>query len=184
MERTITLPTASYRDEPVRGQITIRYDRGRLSFMGEIFPAHKRPRDAFQSGQCQETIRLLYPDRADVARIATLWERWHLNDMRAGCVHQRAFGWNRLRIDPSKPTDTYGVHFPGQQSPSWNMLTWVRRDEHPRGLLAFPCPVCGYRYGSQWLREDVPPAILAEIFGAPLPPHTGEPPAYLAAGAW
>jgi hypothetical protein len=30
---------------------------------------------------------------ASVAKLAEVWERWHLNDMRAGCEHQRA-DWN------------------------------------------------------------------------------------------
>jgi hypothetical protein len=33
---------------------------------------------------------------------------------------------------------------------------WVYEAEHPDGLLGKPCPVCGYKYGSQWLKVDVP----------------------------
>lgn len=40
---------------------------------------------------------------------------------------------------------------------------WLRPTEHPRGLLMKPCEVCGYRYGSAWLYEPVPDAILDEI---------------------
>lgn len=36
----------------------------------------------------------------------------------------------------------------------------VTPGEHPGGLLTKPCEVCGYRYGSAWLREDVPPEVL------------------------
>lgn len=28
-------------------------------------------------------------------RLLDIWERWHLNGMRAGCSHQRAMDWNR-----------------------------------------------------------------------------------------
>jgi len=32
----------------------------------------------------------------------------------------------------------------------------VYENEHPEGLLCKPCPVCGYQYGSKWLKVDVP----------------------------
>jgi hypothetical protein len=104
-------------------------------------------------GQCVGEIRAFFPEVEPLLP-------WHLNNMKAGCVHQEAEGWDKRPIDPSKPTDTYGKHFPGQSSASWNMLTWVRRDEHPQGLLCEPCPVCGYRYGSAWQKRELPPEIV------------------------
>lgn len=89
-----------------------------------------------------------------------VWKRWHLNDMRAGCEHQRAAGWGTRPIDPTKPTTAYGKHFEGQRQDSWNLLGWVRPDEHPAGLLTLPCWYCGYRYGTAWLREEVPADVL------------------------
>ncbi len=87
---------------------------------------------------------------------------WHMNDMRPGCVHQRAENWDERPIDPTKPIDAYGVHVPGG-SATWNMLVWVRRDEHPEGLLSYPCPTCGYKYGSSWLTEELPAEVLAQV---------------------
>jgi len=58
-----------------------------------------------------------------IAEFYKIWQLWHLNDMQAGCEHQRAKGWNK---------DGY--------------------DKHP----AEPCPVCDYRYGSSWLRKEIP----------------------------
>lgn len=37
---------------------------------------------------------------------------------------------------------------------------WVRQKEHPRGLLAKPCEVCGHKYGSGRLKEEVPADVL------------------------
>lgn len=102
-------------------------------------------------------------DHAKISRLFDLWDRWHLNGMRAGCAHQKAEGWEKRPIDQSKPTTAYGKHFPGQVSDSWNMLTWVTPKEHPEGLLTKPCPVCGYRYGSEWLYENIPTDVLSEI---------------------
>lgn len=97
----------------------------------------------------------------------TIWGRWHLNHMRAGCEHQRAEGWDQRPIDPSKPAGSYGRHFEGQQHPSWNLLGWVRRDEHPEGLLGFPCPTCGYRYGSAWKHEELPAEVIERLASFP-----------------
>jgi hypothetical protein len=43
------------------------------------------------------------------------------------------------------------------------MLTWVTPEEHPNGLLTKPCDVCGYKYGSRWLFEELPADVLATI---------------------
>lgn len=40
---------------------------------------------------------------------------------------------------------------------------WVSPAEHPDGLLSKPCEVCGYKYGTAWLREDVPVEVLREL---------------------
>jgi hypothetical protein len=116
---------------------------------------------------------------AKLREVLDLWDEWHLNDMTAGCQHQRegvaasdddtfvGVPWDARPIDVSKPTNTYGTHYEGQRQASWNMLAWVRRDEHPQGLLSFPCPVCGYKYGTAWLTREIPADVrqqLAEIF--------------------
>lgn len=119
--------------------------------------------------------------KATAPRMVEVWKRWHLNGMVAGCEHQQAEKWAERPIDPSKPTDTYGKHFAGQLFDSWNMLVWVSRDEHPEGLLSYPCPTCGYKYGTAWLTEQIPADVLVEIRGwldADLPAFT--PPAPLA----
>src|SRR5262245_47411894 len=37
----------------------------------------------------------------DVRRLFDAWDRWHNNDVRAGCEHQRAEKWSERPIDPS-----------------------------------------------------------------------------------
>lgn len=59
-----------------------------------------------------------------------VWKRWHLNDMRAGCEHQRANGW------------TYEEHH--------NKETFEGE----------ACLQCGYKIGSAWLKEEVPNEII------------------------
>lgn len=95
-----------------------------------------------------------------VAKLADVWNRWHLNDMKAGCEHQRAAGWGTTPIDPDKPTNSYGRHFPDQKHDTWNLAGWVKRSEWEGGLMCEPCWVCGYRYGTAWLYEAIPDDVL------------------------
>jgi hypothetical protein len=146
--------------------VDVEWTGERLSLSGTAERPHAR--DIDMGGQMQDTIaampledlRILGSERD---RLLELWNRWHLNDMRAGCEHQRAEEWDKRPIDPTKPTDTYGRHFDGQTQDSWNLLGWVRPSEHPDGLMTKPCPECGYRYGTAWLTEEVPADVLNEL---------------------
>ncbi len=33
---------------------------------------------------------------------------------------------------------------------------WIEETEHPEGILCKPCPVCGYRYGTEWKYLSIP----------------------------
>lgn len=133
------------------GQIIIgfkEYDARGYETLSDITPA---------DGWTPEAIRQLFDT----------WEQWSGNDLTPGCEHQRAEGWSNRPIDPSKPTTAYGKHFEGQRSNSWNMLTWATRAEHPGGLLSFPCPTCGYKYGTAWLKREVPSDVVEWLRALP-----------------
>lgn len=59
------------------------------------------------------------------------WDDWHLNDMHAGCQHQRDLGW------------TAQTH------------------------LEVPCPICGYQFGTAWLKTEVPQYVLEFLESLP-----------------
>jgi hypothetical protein len=42
-----------------------------------------------------------------------IWHTWHLNDLKAGCEHQRALGWEEEGYDkhPSEPCPTCGYKY-------------------------------------------------------------------------
>lgn len=44
---------------------------------------------------------------------------------------------------------------------------WVSQEEHPEGLLGAPCPVCGYKYGTAWNKEEVPQEVIEWLQGLP-----------------
>lgn len=115
--------------------VTVKWTDERLSIVGVEGPRS----DGNARGSCGQNRDALTGDyvvtpgwsRDMVARLAEIWDRWHLNDMRAGCEHQRAAGW--------KATDMVGV----------------------------ACEMCGYRFGTAWLSEDVPAKVLAELLAMP-----------------
>lgn len=163
-ERTITVGIArgmEFPDSRNECRVNLRLEKGVFSAAGEVWMQNKK--DIISGGQNLDELGRLFPDNSQLQRIIGLWEKWHLNDMRAGCKHQRAEGWEKRPIDPTKPLDSYGRHGREDGPMTWNMLTWVRPEEHPEGLMTVPCPVCGYRYGTEWLREEIDPADLAEI---------------------
>lgn len=91
-----------------------------------------------------------------------MWDRWHLNDMRSCCQHQRAMGWDTEPIDPSKPTTAY-EKFDGH-SMSWNLKVWAYP---PLGHMTEPCPVCGYKCGTAWLLEEIPSDVIKSLESLP-----------------
>ena len=40
-------------------------------------------------------------------------------------------------------------------------------DKHPDGILAKPCPVCGYKWGSSWRAERIPDGVLQWLEALP-----------------
>lgn len=79
-------------------------------------------------------------------RFLEVWDKWHLNDMKAGCIHQRELGW--IYKEHSDP-----VTFQGEA-----------------------CPVCGYRIGSAWLKEEVPAEVISFLESLP---ETDKTPAWV-----
>lgn len=48
-------------------------------------------------------------------------------------------------------------------------LGWLRETEHPAGLLSKACPVCGYKYGTEWKYFPIPAedeAIICDLLKA------------------
>lgn len=83
-----------------------------------------------------------------------IWERWHLNDMRAACAHQQAEADRLYRDLPG-----YGHE----------RARWIE-------LRALSCPE-GYKYGSAWLIELLPAKVadrVADIISGKINVETGE----------
>ena len=152
-------------------------------------------------------------EKAIIPKLRDIWNKWHLNDMRPGCEHQRA-EWDtsekvevityRLTSDALKdqseikrqaeedliktgsasisdlnrellslpwetkkdPNTSISIHFQKcykEQKRETKAVGWLYEKEHPKGLLCKPCETCGYKYGSQWLKEDIPADVLGYL---------------------
>lgn len=53
---------------------------------------------------------------------------------------------------------------------------WLNESEHSAGFLSKACPVCGYKYGSKWLKREVPEDVLEFLVGLP---NTDKTPAWV-----
>lgn len=132
--------------KPYKIEVHIDYKDKRLSITGEVYENHR----GVGGGQCYDELTEEFGDDPRTARLVELWKRWHLNDMRAGCEHQRR-SW-----DVAKKITVKGEE---------KAAGWVTQNEHPEGLLSKPCSVCAYRYGTAWLFEEVPSEVIKELRG-------------------
>jgi hypothetical protein len=113
-----------------------------LSIVGTEYPGTKAGRhgDIISGGQNLDTARKVKPsDRwtaADLKRLCDIWDRWHLNGMSAGCVHQTEIVY--------------------EDSP------YGRRVDLDATTAANDCPQ-GYRYGSAWLFDALPADVLDDV---------------------
>lgn len=128
--------------------LTWSVENGRFSMCGEIWQPSKR--DTLTGGQCIEEVVKLFPNDAKAQRMAEVWRRWHLNDMRAGSPAQEAW----LRANPV--TAVYpNSHF----SVASNALKEAGLNPDPN----YEYNGKPYVYGSAWLKEELPAEIVAEI---------------------
>lgn len=95
LEKRIGTMDTGYRSRAV---VTIEasWDGTRLSMTGTA----ERPRaaDIDAGGQMQDDVAAMAPDEleipeADRDALVFIWRLYHLNDLSAGCEHQRAAGW-------------------------------------------------------------------------------------------
>jgi len=53
-----------------------------------------RKTDIYMGGQCVDEVASLFPEDLKAQRMVSVWNLWHLNDMRAGCAHQVGPDWD------------------------------------------------------------------------------------------
>lgn len=106
------------------------------------------------AGQCRDALQRITTyspgwDAAQCAELAAIWDRWHLNDMRAGSPAQQSY----LREHPV--TDRQNYYTAARKALA---VVGLHPDPNHRGRGED-----GYRYGEAWLREDVPADVLSRL---------------------
>lgn len=195
---------------------------GRFSMSAQIWQQNKR--DILVGGQCVDEVAKLFPNDAKLQRMCKIWERWHLNDMRAGCEHQRELPEFQPRYEPALEISVEFHAYKALETATEKdetgpeakllanlqafdvrpfhkvLMTQERADrlhawlggwadqpteyakgpnliikkvkiplhstypkDHPLGFLAKSCPMCGYQYGTKWLKEELPEDVVKEI---------------------
>jgi hypothetical protein len=147
---------------------------------------NKSHTDIIRGGQCCDdvlkSVKTWSIPKNKALRMVEIWEKYHLNGMKAGCEHQRKEQWEDQRIDPAElpekchaNRDEKGVYaiwvYPSEVLNGYfKKGIWYAPPKfidpncvHKNGLLTKKCEVCGYEYGSKWLKEEIPEEILCEI---------------------
>lgn len=223
INKTVRIGTVEIGGRPADVFCRVKFEGGKLSISGVEGPL----RNGDARGSCgQIEMHMGNGDGvkpapgwtpALIQKFLETWRAWHLNDMRAGCEHQRAKGWGSEnleimefginskawelkhaaeeemvkaaqegRADSLTPAQVFLVGpdwadkrytLPADGSPlaglyelketKQELSGWAYESEHPRGVLMKPCPDCGYKYGSAWLKEEVPASVLEFLAGLP-----------------
>lgn len=115
---------------------------GRFSMSANIW--NPRGTDIYCGGQCVDTVTAFFPRNRKAHRMLAVWRDWHLNDMQAGTSAQTA--WLK-------------AHSAESEAHRLDHYDWATKALAEAGLN----PDNGYRYGSAWLKIELPPSIVAEI---------------------
>ncbi len=149
-----------------------------LSIMGDETTTRGRCWAAGQNRDALTSITDYAPgwNRAKVKRLAGVWDRWHLNGMHAGCEHQRALGWTSCPGHYGAPGKTCSN--PNPEPLTRDDLDRANDDLRRDGValvgshsyyrcsedkISQPCPECGYKYGTAWLRETLPDDVITFV---------------------
>lgn len=133
----------------------ITFKDGHLSIYGVIGP--KSNGNAFgAAGQIHEELDRVVPakgwDAESVKKFQKVWERWHLNDLRAGSPKQMRF-LESLAAN-GKPVDYENAVKAMKEAGIYEDVDFIHEGKP-------------YRYGSAWLKEEVPAEVLEWLQSLP-----------------
>lgn len=55
----------------------------------------------------------------------------------------------------------------GRSNVEYKMRGWISYSDHPLGFIGRPCPVCGYKYGTSWIKEEVTEEVVEWLYKLP-----------------
>jgi hypothetical protein len=165
MERTLLLGK-NKQGGKVEARVSI--EDGRLSISASSW--NRSHSDIFCGGQLRERVleeirTFLIPRSFIEETFLPIWERWHLNDLRPGCEHQRTEEWRTCDQYRHARGECFNKEIKTRAEAE--MLGRDRYAYCEADMLGAPCPVCGYAYGSAWIREALPTDLETQILGWP-----------------
>ena len=228
-KKVVRIGTSRYDNREFSIYCKIEFENGNLSISGVEGPLKSGNAlggcgQIVMSYNTDESIKTITPNRSSgwsfelIKDFFQVWDEWHLNDMKAGCEHQRKqntseeielinFSWSdkfytmmkqaeKGKLIPEEYTEYREVYpvvheflFNTSESPKYldhpiaqelmsndwiqvkdtemKTVGWVNYKQHPKGLLSKPCAECGYKYGSAWLKEEVPQDVLDFLVSLP-----------------
>lgn len=129
--------------------ITWTFDGARFSMCAEVWKPSKR--DIVMGGQCVDTVAAYFPADKLAQRMVAIWRAWHLNDMTAGSPAQEAW----LKANPLPEGERYDYARTCERLQAAGLLDDASHEHNGKP----------YRYGSAWLKRDIPDDVAAEITG-------------------
>ena len=80
-----------------------------------------------------------------------------------------------LELDVPNPPGKLGLYYGPRTSlyagdkgvTETKQTGWLKQSEHPEGFLSKACPVCGYRYGTSWLKKELPKSVIEFLTALP-----------------
>lgn len=131
-------------------------------------------------GQNLNEIAKAYPSDAKVQEIAAVWRVYHLNDVHAGCEHQRAEGWGEKTltlIRYSAPVMKPGEFYPSQSELEHSIKGWVSY-----GMTVSPSAAIGDVLGKQYRKiyignhtSSIPSRLYSRVIDAIHREHVAAP---------
>lgn len=189
--------------------VEVELEGGRLSICGNIW--NPRETDIYSGGQNIEEIADLFKGSRKVQRIKAIWERWHLNDMKAGTPAQETelkkhtfpgypkshYEWALETLHQVGPFTVWAFEplTPEQDAQEWGASLAGKHFKRPakvkvdfsaisnstfydrehaeifaKSIAPELAPEIrglecdnGYKYGSAWLKEELPAEVIAEV---------------------
>jgi hypothetical protein len=151
MKRVIGFGKVDYNNsgrKNCRVTVEIELEDGWLSICGNIW--NPRETDCYSCGQNLDTIAELLLSNPKIKRIVTIWKRWHLNDLKAGSPAQETY----LREHP-----VHAAYPKSHYEEASKVLAAAGLNPDPN-YLHNGAP---YKYGSAWLKEELPAEVVAEV---------------------
>lgn len=106
-------------------------------------------------GQIRDELNEWFPEYKE-------YFKWHLNDMNAGCIHQREYGWRPCPGFHNEKLNEICNHIPVKFPLRSNVTYSFGRCW--KDAVNVPCPECGYKYGTQWLYEPLPKEVIDWVY--------------------